>query len=238
MVVEREEVVVDVASTISRRGKHRKRVMRGRKVKGTNGRFAACGEPGNGHKADGFHIPAAFEGVSFAVIFRVVADVCVAAKELDGGVPLLAADDFIKSVVFWGAQGDVAGDEEEVDLAVPDGVLKPLFLDRVFNRLDDGVVRVRGEIEYEAKGQDADTLVLGRELLEPRGQWYSFTRLGIEYVEIGSEIVAFEVGLCHQVFVFRRILLVELMVSRAYDVDMLLFEDIRCISALRIRCII
>jgi len=111
-------------------------------------------------------------------------------------------------------------------------------LDGLFYRLNDSVVRVCGEIEYEAEGQGSDTLVLRRELLEPRSQWYSFTRLGIEYVEIGSEVIAFEVGLCHQVLVLRRILLVELMVSRAYDVDMLLFEDIRSVSALRVRCIV
>jgi len=101
VVVEREKVVVDVASGISGRGKHRKRVMCGGKIKGTGSRFAASGEPGNRHEADGFHVPAAFEGVSFAIVFHVVTDMGVAAEELDGCVPLLAADGFVESVVFW-----------------------------------------------------------------------------------------------------------------------------------------
>ncbi len=104
----------------------------------------------------------------------------MAAEELDRGVPLLAANGFIESVILWGTERDMTGDEEQVDLAVTDCVLKPLFLDCLFDRLDDGVVRIRGEVEDETEGQDSNPLVLGRELLEPRSQWYSFTRLGIE----------------------------------------------------------
>ena len=110
VVVEREEVIVDVAAGVGGRGEHRESVVWGGKGGGTRGGFAASGEPGDGLEADGFHVAAAFEGVGFAVVFNIVADVGVAAEKLDGGVPLLATDGFEECGVFWRAQGDVAGD--------------------------------------------------------------------------------------------------------------------------------
>ena len=166
---EREEIIVDVASGISRRGKHSKRIMSGRKVRGTSGRLSASGESGDGLEANGFHIPAAFKGVSFVIVLHIVADMSVTAKELNRRVPLLATDRFEQGCIFWGAEGDMSSDEEEIDLAVSDCVLKPFLFDGFFNRLNDGIVRIRREIEYEAECQDSNTLVLGRELSEPWG---------------------------------------------------------------------
>ena len=110
VVKEGEEVVVDVASGISRGGEHRKHFTCRGNIRGRGGGLAASGEPGDGHEADGFHVPATFEGVSFAVVFHVIADMGVATEELDGRVPLLTADGFVESVIFRRAQGDVAGD--------------------------------------------------------------------------------------------------------------------------------
>ena len=170
--------------------------------------------------------------MGFIVIFHVVADVGVAAEELYGRVPLLAADGFIESVVFRGPEGDVTGDYKKINFAVSDCIFEPFFLDGLLDWLNNGIIGVRGEIENEAKGYYSDALVLCRKFLEPRSQRNSFTRLGIKYVKVRSQITSFEVGLRHQILVLRRILLVKLMIPRAYYVDVLLFEDVRSVSTL------
>ena len=109
VVVEGEEVVVDVASSISRKGEHGEGVVCCGEIGGRGGRFTTGGKPSDGLEANGLHVTAAFESIGFAVVSNVVADVGVAAEELDGRVPLLAADDFKESGVFWRAQGDMAG---------------------------------------------------------------------------------------------------------------------------------
>lgn len=91
----------------------------------------------------------------------------VAAKELNGCIPLLATDGFEQSCIFGGTEGDVSSNKEEIYLAVSDCVLKPFLFDGFFDPLYDGVVRVRREIEHEAECQDSNTLVLRRELPEP-----------------------------------------------------------------------
>ncbi len=58
-------------------------------------------------------------------------------------------------------------DQEEVDVSVSDSFLKPLFLDCVFHSLNDSVVRITCKIVHEAKSQNANALIFGRELLVP-----------------------------------------------------------------------
>ena len=60
--------------------------------------------------------------------------------------------------------------EEEIDVTVLDRVEEPLLLDRLLDRLDDGVVGVSVEIEQEPERQNPDALILRGELPIPLSQ--------------------------------------------------------------------
>ena len=133
VVMEGEEIVVDVAAGEGWRGEV---YCGGFAMFG----FSACLETFDGLEADCFHVATAFQGVGFAVVFGVIANVGVSAEELDGSVPLLFTDCFEDAGVLRGAEGDVADDEEEVDVSVVYCVDEPLLLDCVFHFLDYGIV--------------------------------------------------------------------------------------------------
>ena len=180
VLVEGKEVVVDVAAREGWRGQSS--CMWGWGIYGHLVGLPTGGEPGDGHEADGLHVATAFQPVGFAIVFGVVADVGVAAEELDGDVPLLCSDCLEDAGELLGAQRDMTDDEEKVYLSVSYGFLEPLLLDGVLDSLDDGVVRVVLKVEKEAKSEDADALVLRGEFLESLGQGPLFPGLGIDDV--------------------------------------------------------
>ena len=180
VLVEGKEVVVDIAAREGWCGQSS--CMRCWGIYGHWVGLPAGRQPSDGHEADGLHVATALQPVGFAVVFGVVADVGVAAEELDGDVPLLCSDCLEDAGEFLGAERDMTDDEEKVHLSVSDGFLEPLLLDCVLDSLDDGIVGVVLKIEKEAKSEDADALVLRREFLESLGQGPLFSGLGIDDV--------------------------------------------------------
>ena len=81
-------------------------------------------------------------------------------------------------------------DEEEVDISVTDGLLKPFLLDRILHLFNNRIVRIACKVVEEAESQDANALVLRRELLVSLGQRSLFPRVRTIDVEIGGKIVA------------------------------------------------
>ena len=227
VVVEGEEIVVDVAAGEAWRGYH-----------GHIRSFAlglpACGETVDGLEADGFHVASTLQRIRLSVVFGVVSDMGVAAEELYGDVPLLFADCSEDIGVFWGTEGDVSDDEEEVDVSVVDGFLEPFFFDCVSYFLNDGIVGVACEVVEEAERYNADSLVLGRELFVPLRQRSAFAGLGIKYVDVGSEIIAREARHGDIVLVLGGMVLVEFVITRTENVDFLLSKDVECVFALRV----
>lgn len=146
------------------------------------------------------------------------------AEELDGDIPLLLADGAVDEGEFRGAQGDVAGDEEEIDFSVADGVLEPWFLDGVGDFFDNGVVAIACEVEEETEGQDADALVFGGEFFVARGERALLACFGVDEVEIGGDVVSLKVGDCFVVLSRGGVGLVELVVPGADDIDVLFGE--------------
>jgi len=118
----------------------------------------------------------------------------------------------------------VAGDEEEVDFSVVDGVLEPWFLDGVGDFFDNGVVAIACEVEEETEGQDADALIFGGEFFAARGERALFACFGVDEVEIGGDVVSLKVGDCFVVLSRGGVGLVELVVPGADDIDVLFGE--------------
>ena len=70
--------------------------------------------------------------------------------------------------------------------------MKPILLDGNLDWRDNSVIGVAGKVVKEAKGQDADALILGAELLEARGKWLQLVGIGVVDVEIGGEVAVLE----------------------------------------------
>lgn len=110
--------------------------------------FLPSTQAGDGHEADRLHITSALNTVSKLIILVVVTDMGVAAKELDGSVPVRITNSLVDSIELARLRhGHMTRDDEEIDVLVPDGFLEPLLLDCLLNRLDDGVVRIAGKVE-------------------------------------------------------------------------------------------
>ena len=138
VVVEREEVVVDVAAR--KRG-------RGDCLGGQAVRLSASGEPLDGHEANGLHVTPAFQSIRLRVVSHVVADVGMPAEELNGCVPLLRADRPENRCILLRAQGHMTRHHKQIDVSVADRLLEPLFPDCLLDRLYHGVIIVAHEVE-------------------------------------------------------------------------------------------
>jgi hypothetical protein len=79
----------------------------------------------------------------------------------------------------------MAKHNDQINILVPDRLCKPLFLDRIFYSLHNGVVCIASEVKNETKCQDANTLIFGREFLVTRCEWLKFPSLWIVDVQVG-----------------------------------------------------
>lgn len=219
MVVEGEEIVIDIAAGEGGEGYRCFRWSYGFGL--SSGR-----QPRDGLEANGLHVPTTLESVGFAIILGIVANMGVAAEKLYWDVPLLSSDRFEDTGIFRRAERDVTNDEEQVNVPVANGFLKPLLLDRLFHLLYYSVIRITREVVEKAKCYDADALVLGCKLLVPLRQWLLLARSRVEDIEIRSEIVAQIVRHRYVILILRRMILVKLVITRTYDVDVLLCKDV------------
>ncbi|EZG08104.1 hypothetical protein H106_02590 [Trichophyton rubrum CBS 735.88] len=156
----------------------------------------------------------------------------MAPKELNRRVPLDRSYRGEDGSVLFRLSRDMANNEEEINTPVSNRLLEPRLLDRLFNRRHNGIVVIPLKIEQEPERHNPDSLHLGGELLEPLGKRHDLTRFRIDDIDVRGKVVALEVRYSRAELSLRRVLLVELMVSRAKQVNMLLFQKLRGIHSL------
>ena len=156
----------------------------------------------------------------------------MATEKLDRDIPLLFADGFENGLIFGRVEGDMTGDEEEVDVTIADGFLKPVLLNGLFDFDDSNIVCGIGEIKDEAKSQDPDSLILGREFLVALRQRLHLVRFQVSEIQIRGYVILFEVRHGGIILVVDRRPLVEFMIAGTNDIDVLLGENIEIIFAL------
>ena len=105
VLVEGKEIVIDVAAGEGRCSQSS--CMRCCSIYGRWVGLPTGRQPGDGHEADGLHVATTLQPIGFAVVFGVIADVGVAAEELDGDVPLLCSDCLEDAGEFLGAERDM-----------------------------------------------------------------------------------------------------------------------------------
>jgi hypothetical protein len=81
----------------------------------------------------------------------------------------------------------------QVDFSISDGFLEPLFLDCLFHRLYNGIIRIPRKVKQEAECQHSQLLVFGLKLPHALRKWLSLPCFGIEDVQIRGQIVFSEI---------------------------------------------
>lgn len=103
---------------------------------------------------------------------------------------------------------------------------------------DYGVVGISSKVEQESESENPDTLVFGGELFEAWSKRLKFSSLGVPDVQVGGQVVAFEIGDGVVQFILRRVPLIELMVAGTDDVNGLLLEYVKDVFSLGLRSIV
>jgi len=120
----------------------------------------------------------------------------------------------------------MAEDEDKIDLSVTNSLLEPVLLYCVFDCMNDSVVSVAGEVEYETESKNTNALVLCCEFLESLSERLQLARLRVIDIQVRSNVISSEVRHSMVEFALCRSLLVQLMVARAYQVYFLLFRNL------------
>ena len=157
----------------------------------------------------------------------------VTTEELNWDIPLLFSDGFENGLIFGRVEGSMTSDEEEVNVTVADGFLKPGLLDSLFDFHDLDIVCGVGEIKDEAKSKDPDSLILGCEFLIALRQRLHLVRLKVPKIKVRCYVIVFEVRHGGVVLVVDRGSFVEFMIARTDDINVLVREDGEIIFALR-----
>lgn len=175
-------------------------------------------EAGHGQPAERLAVQAALEGRAGLVVHLEVADVAVSAKDLDRGGRVHLADgavDVAKGAGGGLLEGGVVADEQEqVDGAwgVGEEGLEPGLVNHGRGGDDFGDVGVTLEVEEDAKGQDAES-VLGGQVLVLVAEILILIGRGVEDLDVGGEVpVAPDLGELVVVLI-RNVGVVELMIA-------------------------
>ena len=211
MVGEREPVPIDVAARVDELGEGacgRGHAGGGGGAGNFDGRLGGVGhtagvgdagvgagvDAAHGEPAEGLAVAARLEAGGALVQDGEVADVGVAAEELNGGAGVLGADGVEDggegAAAGGGAGGVVAEDEEEVDGlgGGGDGAEEPGLLHEGFGLDDLGDVRVAGEVVQDAEGHNAQA-VRGREVAGLLPDVLELARGVVEDLYVAGEVL-------------------------------------------------
>lgn len=131
--------------------------------------------------------------MSLGVILGIVPYMCVTSEELYRCVPLDFPYGFIYCIELIRSQGNMTYNQEQIYFSITYSLLKPLFLGRLFDWLYKCVFSISREIKQKPKRQDANALVLGRELLKASRKRYSVSGLWVNYIDVRSKIIPLKI---------------------------------------------